>query len=163
MKKINDILLGKVIEEASVSPRKRKNYNFHENLSDTLQRLLNAMEPLSYIQPHKHEDPDKREIFFSLKGKIAVIEFDEKGNITDHILLDPLNGNYGTEISERTFHTIISLEPGTVAYEFKDGPYAPLTDKDFAHWAPKEGDPGVHEYLLGLLDKIGIKEVKRVA
>jgi cupin fold WbuC family metalloprotein len=129
------------------------NHNFHSGFSDTLQRMLNAMEPLSYIQPHKHENPDKREVFMALRGRFVVVEFDEQGNITDHILLDPLNGNFGAEIPERTYHTIIALDPDTVAYEFKDGPYTPIDDKNFAPWAPKEGAPQAEDFLRNLLDK----------
>ena len=156
MKKIDDQLLNKVIAKAKISSRHRKNFNFHEENSDPLQRLLNAMEPFSYIQPHKHENPDKREVFLALKGKIAVVEFDEQGMVTDHIILDPVKGKYGAEIKERTFHTVIPLEPGSVAFECKDGPYNPVNDKNFASWAPREGNPGVNDYLISLLGKIGI-------
>jgi cupin fold WbuC family metalloprotein len=82
-----------------------------------------------------------------------VIEFDESGNITDHTLLDPLSGNFGAEIPERTFHTIVALDPDSVAYEVKDGPYAPIDDKNFAAWAPKEQAPTAIEYLRNLLVK----------
>ena len=156
MIKIDMVLLDQVSEKGRNSPRRRMNYNFHQVLSDTLQRLLNAMEPLTYIQPHKHENPDKREIFFALRGRIVVIEFDGHGNITDHILLGPGTGNFGAEIAERTFHTVISLDPGTVAYEFKDGPYNPIDDKNFASWAPKEGDQHALAYLESLLKRLGL-------
>jgi len=156
MIKINKTLLDSVSSEARSIPRKRKNYNFHKEYSDTLQRLLNAMEPMSYIQPHKHEDPDKREAFIALRGRILVVEFDELGNINDHIILDPLNGVYGAEIPERTFHTIVSLENGSVAYELKDGPYSPIDDKNFASWAPPEGSPDASPYLKDLLIQLNI-------
>ena len=154
---IDSHLLNAVSAQAKVSPRRRKNFNFHKDYSDTLQRLLNAMEPLSYIQPHRHADPDKREVFFSLRGRIAVIEFDDLGNITGHTVLDPSDGNFGAEIPERTFHTIIPLDPETVAYEVKDGPYSPIDDKNFASWAPKEGSANATEYLKGILKKLGIR------
>ena len=143
--------------KAKVSPRRRMNYNFHKEYSDTLQRMLNAMEPLSYIQPHKHENPDKREAFFALRGRFIVVEFDEVGNITDHTLLNPLAGNFGAEIPERTYHTIIALDPDTVAYEVKDGPYAPINDKNFASWAPQEGSAEAEKYLRGILDHTDIR------
>ncbi len=153
MVKIDRDLLDNTSARAKASPRRRMNHNFHLQYTDTMQRMLNAMEPLSYIQPHKHEDPDKREVFFALRGRIVVIEFDEQGNITGHILLDPLRGNYGAEIPERTYHTIIALDPDSVAYEVKDGPYTPIDDKNFANWAPREGEAAVMEYLTGLLDR----------
>ena len=156
MIKIENDLLNEVSARAQSSSRRRMNHNFHKDYSDTLQRLLNAMEPLSYIQPHKHENPDKREVFLSLRGRILVVEFDQTGVIVDHFLLDPLNGTCGAEIPERTYHTIIALDPGTVAYEIKDGPYNAIDDKNFAPWAPKEGDPGAGKYLEEILQKTGI-------
>jgi cupin fold WbuC family metalloprotein len=157
MIKIDHSFIEPVSEQAKVSPRRRKNYNFHKQDQDCLQRMLNAMEPDTYIRPHKHENPDKREAFFALRGRIAVIEFDDTGKATDFIILDPLAENFGAEIAERTWHVIISLEPGSVAYEIKDGPYNPNDDKIFAEWAPAEGDPNALEYNIKLLKDLGIR------
>jgi cupin fold WbuC family metalloprotein len=154
MIRIDKALTEKLSSEAKASPRLRKNYNFHKHPGDPLQRLLNAMEPGTYVRPHKHENPDKREIFFVLKGKAAVVEFDEHGTITDHVILDPLNGSWGTEVAERTFHTVIPLEPGTMTYECKDGPYDPLDDKNFATWAPLEGTEEASVYLQKITEAI---------
>lgn len=101
------------------------------------------MEPGTYIQPHKHENPDKTEYFFALRGRIAVFEFDASGEIKDCIILDPNKGNFGIEIAPGTYHSLISLESGSVAFEVKKGPYELATAKDFAIWAPAEGEPGV--------------------
>jgi cupin fold WbuC family metalloprotein len=125
-------------------------------MDDRLQRLLNAIEPYSYIQPHKHEDPDKREIFFILRGRMVVVEYDDQGNITDHIILDASKGNFAVEIAERSWHSIISLEPGSVSYEFKDGPYDPIDDKNFARWAPREGEPGTKDFITRILNQLEI-------
>ncbi len=157
MIKIDTQLLDKTSEEAKAAPRRRMNFNFHKNSADTLQRMLNAIEPASYVQPHKHENPDKREVFFVLRGRMAVLEFDELGNITDLIILNPLKGNFGVEIPAKTYHTIISLEQDTVAYEVKDGPYNPLADKNFAPWAPEEGSAEAEQYLKAVLDRTGIR------
>lgn len=72
MKIIDKQLLDKTSEQAKQSPRLRMNYNFHERLDDPVNRLLNAMEPGSYIRPHRHLDPDKDEIFLLLRGKAVV-------------------------------------------------------------------------------------------
>ncbi len=154
---IDNLLLDRVSDQAKSSPRGRKNYNFHKAPADTLQRLLNAIEPLSYVQPHKHENPDKREVFFALRGRIAVIEFDDQGSVTGHTVLDPLKGIFGVEVAERTFHTIIALEKDTVAYEVKDGPYSPVDDKHFAIWAPKEGEDGCTVYTRRLMEQLNIE------
>jgi cupin fold WbuC family metalloprotein len=118
--------------------------------------MLNAFEPYSYVQPHKHENPDKREVFIALRGRFAVFEFDCSGAITDHLVLDPQNGSYAAEIPAGIFHTIMALDPGAVAYEVKDGPFFPENDKNFAAWAPKEGSSGVEAYLRELLTKTEI-------
>lgn len=154
MIKIDDKNIQPTIDKAQASPRKRMNYNYHPELSDPLQRMLNAIEPGTYVQPHKHENPDKTEVFMVLKGSMAVLEFDDNGNVIDHIVLDFTKGNYATEIPAGTWHTIISLESGSVAYEIKNGPYVQIEDKNFASWAPKERDPEVQEYLNRLLKEI---------
>jgi len=157
MIKVTNNLISKISKQAVVSKRKRINYNFHSQMSDPLQRLLNAIEPESYIQPHKHENPDKREIFFILHGSALVVEFDNTGNIIDHIVLNIAEGNYAVEIPEKTWHTIIALENNTVAYEFKDGPYSPLNDKNFASWAPKEGTDESEQFNLKILNELKIE------
>jgi cupin fold WbuC family metalloprotein len=159
MIRIDQNLTKKLTEQAIASPRKRKNYNFHRFPEDTLQRLLNAMEPGTYVHPHKHENPDKREAFLVRTGTLLVVEFDEEGNITDHIVLNRELGNFGTEIAERTYHTIISLEKGSVAYEAKDGPYDPADDKYFAGWAPPENSPECEAYISSILAKLNISPI----
>ena len=156
MKLINNQLLEDVVSQARLSSRKRKNYNFHERLDANIQRMLNAIEPGTYVHPHKHENPDKIEAFLILKGKALVVEFDNIGEITSYCIISPSDGVYGSEIAPRTWHCIISLEQGTVVYEVKDGPYSPINDKDFAKWAPKEGDAGCDKYIANILQRCGI-------
>jgi cupin fold WbuC family metalloprotein len=156
MIKIDQQLLNNVSQLARESPRGRKNFNFHKTYDDTLQRLLNAIEPYSYIQPHKHEDPDKREVFTVLQGRLLVVEFDTTGNITEHCIIAPSEGTFGAEIPKRTFHSIFALEPGTMVYEIKDGPYSPIDDKNFAPWSPREGDPSTKKYIQAILNRLGM-------
>jgi cupin fold WbuC family metalloprotein len=137
---INESLLDSVAAKARQSPRKRMNHNFHATLDDPLQRMLNWLEPDTYIRPHKHENPDKCEAFILLKGTVLVLEFDETGNVTSHAVLKAGSGVYGAEIAPRIFHCILPLGEASVVYEVKDGPYSPLNDKNFAQWAPKEGE-----------------------
>lgn len=153
---IDKNMLDGLVKEATSSARKRKNLNFHTDLSDPLQRLLNAIEPYSYVHPHKHEHPDKREAFLVLTGKALVLEFDANGNIVFWTVAGPGTNVYGVEIAPRVFHAIWTLEPGTVIYEAKDGPYVPASDKDFATWAPKEGTPEAIEYMNKIFKQLNI-------
>lgn len=152
MFKIDKNLTDGLIVKASKSNRRRINFNFHKEESDTLQRMLNVMNKDTYFCPHKHINPDKREAFILLRGKIMLIEFDDLGNITESFILSRENESFGCEIKQRSYHTLICLEENTILYEVKDGPYDPLTDKIFAPWAPKEGDPDCQTFNRKLLD-----------
>ena len=147
---ISEESLAELSQKAAGLPRKRLNFNYHEDLADPINRMLNAFEPDTYIQPHKHQDPDKREVFIILKGSLVVVIFDGSGNPLEFILLNHQIGNHGIEIPPGVWHTVFSIEHGTVAYEIKDGPYLQISDKNFASWAPKEGDPDSTEYLRKL-------------
>lgn len=157
MIKINQNLIAELAEIASISTRKRINYNFHKVPGDPLQRLLNVMQPNTYLQPHKHENPDKREVFIALKGKFLALEFGDEGNIVDFVILDPTTGNYAAEVPARTYHSVICLEPDSAIYELKDGPYDPADDKHFAPWAPKEGEAGCEGYIIKILKECGVR------
>ncbi|MDD5137009.1 MAG: WbuC family cupin fold metalloprotein [Candidatus Omnitrophica bacterium] len=157
MIKITEDLIGKVSDEAKASPRRRTNYNFHQTDDAVLQRMLNAAEPGTYIQPHKHEDPDKTEIFIILKGSVAVVEFDDAGKVTDHVILDAALGAGGVEIPPRVWHSFITLKPGSVLYEVKEGPYDKHADKAFAAWAPAEGSKDALEFNRNVLARLNIK------
>jgi cupin fold WbuC family metalloprotein len=153
---INSSLVKRISREALVSSRLRKNCNFHPTLDDLLQRMLNALEPGTYVQPHKHENPDKVEVFIVLSGKLLVVEFEDDGTIREHTVLSHNEEAFGVEIPAKTWHSIIALEPGTVIFEVKNGPYSPVNDKDFAPWAPKEGAPGCAEYIEATIKKCGL-------
>ena len=152
LKVIDRKIMEETSEKAAVSPRRRMNHNFHE-LSDGVQRMLNAIEPGSYIRPHRHLDPDKMEMFIVLKGKGAVITFDDNGQILECFMLEAVGETLGVEIPPGVWHTVVSMEEGTVFLEVKDGPYLPSTDKDFAAWAPLPDAPDADRYMAGLLEK----------
>ncbi|GAB1404093.1 MAG: WbuC family cupin fold metalloprotein [Lentimicrobiaceae bacterium] len=156
MIKIDRQLLDATSQRARESSRGRMNHNFHSGPADTLQRMLNAMEPGTYIQPHKHEAPDKREVFFALSGTLCIVEFWDDGRIKDFALLKAGSECSGAEIPARTFHTVISLQSGSVAYEIKDGPYIPIEDKNFAAWAPAENSPQAGAWLKQLIEKLNL-------
>jgi len=153
LKIVSEKSLTELSQKAALLPRKRLNLNFHEDLADPINRMLNAFEPGTYIQPHKHENPDKRELFIVLRGSLIVVIYDDSGNPTDYVLLNPQKGNHAIEVPPGVWHSVISLETGTVAYEIKDGPYQVISDKNFASWAPKEGQPECEDYLRKLTDQ----------
>lgn len=140
MKIIDNELLNKTSEAAKASPRLRMNHNFHDDTDDPLNRLINAIEPDSYIRPHRHLNPDKEEIFLLLKGQAALFLFDDEGAITETLLVSPDEGVYGAEIAPGIWHSLLVLKPDTVVYEVKRGPFAPLSADNLAPWSPPAED-----------------------
>ena len=122
--KIIDIqLLNEVSEKAKASPRLRMNYNFHQSLDDKCHRMLNALEPGTEIPIHRH--PSKDESFVVLRGKVKVTTHNDDGSIIDSIVLDSKAGQFGVDIPKNTWHTLESLEPDSVIFECKEGPFVP--------------------------------------
>lgn len=147
---INQALLNSVSKSAKESPRKRKNYNFHGADTEASHRLLNAMEPDSYIPPHCHFDVTKDETIVVLRGKFGVVFFDESGKVTQTAVLATDGESVGVNIPHGVFHTLLALESDSVFFESKAGPYQPLTAAEKVSWAPQEGDSGVAQYLEDL-------------
>jgi cupin fold WbuC family metalloprotein len=148
---IDKTLLDSVSAQAVNNRRLRMNYNFHRQLDDPLNRLLNAMEPGSYFPPHRHKNPDREEIFLVLRGSVRIFIFNEDGSVASSAEISPQKEVYGMEIEAGVWHSLIVLEPGTVVYEVKKGPYAPLTPDNIAPWAP---DPADKEKVQEYLDKL---------
>jgi cupin fold WbuC family metalloprotein len=154
---INRQLLDHVSGLAIESERKRKNFNFHEADSDASHRLLNGIEPGSYIPPHCHADSSKDETIVVLRGKLGTVFFDEYGAITHKVLLQAGGDAVAVNVPHGMFHTLVALEPGTVFFEAKAGPYQPLTEAERANWAPPEGAPDAPAYQASIVGLFAAK------
>ncbi len=132
--------LADLTGEARLSPRLRKNLNVHAVLEDGIQRLFNAMEPGTYVRPHRHARPSGWELMMVVRGAFCVLRFDAAGWVIDRVELRAGDGDCAVEIPAYAWHSVASLASGTVMFEVKPGPYSPLEDKHFAAWAPPEGD-----------------------
>jgi cupin fold WbuC family metalloprotein len=145
-------LLAEVLRQARESPRRRMNYNFHALAEENPNRFLNVILKGSYIAPHRHANPPKPEAFVVLEGRIAFFLFDDSGAVAEVHRLGRESGDaLGIDVPPGVWHTLAVLTPHAVCYEVKPGPYSPDTDKDFASWAPREGDPAAAGYLEALL------------
>jgi cupin fold WbuC family metalloprotein len=147
---IDAALFDTVSAEARASSRRRRNRNFHPDDTAACHRLLNAMEPDSYIQPHRHQDPAKGESIIVLRGRIGAVFFDDQGEVVSHAMLEPGGAVVGINAPPGVYHTLLALVPGTVFFESKAGPYLPLTSDEKAPWAPAEGEAEASPYLQRL-------------
>lgn len=144
---INRELFDHMSSEAQAAPRRRKNFNFHAAEADASHRLLNAMEPDSYVPPHCHLDASKDESIIALSGRFGVIFFDPEGSVTGTASLAPGGKTVGVNIPHGVFHSVVALETGSLFFEAKAGPYRALEPAEKASWAPAEGEPDAAAYL----------------
>ncbi|MBI5017722.1 MAG: WbuC family cupin fold metalloprotein [Deltaproteobacteria bacterium] len=143
-------MLQTLSARAASSSRGRATHNLHPCLEDPVQRFLNAMEPGTYVRPHRH-GPERWELFLALAGGAAVLCFDETGRVGERAEICARGPLLAVEVGEGSWHAVASLAPGTVLLELKPGPYVPPSDKDFADWAPAEGTSGATEFAAWLL------------
>lgn len=147
LKIVSSRVLLELSGKARESQRLRANLNLHPELSDPFQRFLNAIEPGTYVRPHRHVEL-RWELFVVLSGAAAILSFDDESRLSSRVeLIAGGGGNSAVEIPPGTWHTVVAIRPGTVLFEFKPGPYSPTSDKDFASWAPLEGETGAATML----------------
>lgn len=133
---------------ATATPRRRKNLNLHPVLEDSVQRLFNAMEPGTYVRPHRHARSNGWELMLPVRGAFSVLIFDEGGTVVERANLAAGSGDAAVEIPAYIWHAVVVMAPGTVMFEVKPGPYCALDDKDFAVWAPQEGEASTRAFTL---------------
>lgn len=158
MKIFDDFLFTKLQAQAQLSPRLRQHHNIHVAQEDPCQRLFNAIEPNSYIRPHRHITDPKHELLVAVRGKMALLTFDDRGAVKEIVRFGtsqyPLNTTVGIEVPPDVWHTVIALETGSVLLEVKPGPFDPLQPKDLAPWAPSEGSPAADQLLLQWIETL---------
>ena len=147
---IDQACLDELSAQARQLPRLRRNRNFHPTDDAPAHRLLNGVEPGSYIRPHRHLDPAKDETLVVLRGRFGLVLFDEEGRVRDRVVLAAGGPALGMDIPHGCFHAILSLAPDSVFFEAKAGPFLPLTEAEKAPWAPPEGAPEAAAYLASL-------------
>ena len=136
---IDQTLLDQTSQAAASAERKRKNANFHPSDAFPAHRLINAMQPGSYVRPHRHLDPSKDESIVVLQGRFGYLSFDDQGTILEALTLSPGGPIFGVDIPHGTTHTLLALEPNSVFFEAKSGPFVPLSADEIAAWSPAEG------------------------
>jgi cupin fold WbuC family metalloprotein len=149
---------SELIAQAQGNLRKRQHCNIHESYADPCQRLFNAIEPESYIRPHRHATDPRDELLIAVCGSMVLVTFDEQGVVTEIVRFSERrnceNFAVGVQVPTGTWHTVIALESGSVLFEVKAGPFDPKQPKDLASWSPVEGSPAALAYFNKLVDLV---------
>lgn len=127
--KIDKQLLDNLTQQAKASPRLRMNFDLRNSHEDTSQRMLNAIEPGSVVPIHRHQKSS--ETLVVLRGRVIEEYYDELERICKATYeISPEGPVMALNIPAGKWHTLRSLESGTVILEVKDGTYEPIKECD---------------------------------
>ena len=123
---ITSTILDELTAKAKASPRLRANYDLRNSAEDGSQRMLNAIEPGTVMPIHRHRNSS--ETCVCIRGHFEEYFYDGEGRLTDTIDMRP--GGTVINIPAGQWHSLKSLESGTVLLECKDGRWEPLGEED---------------------------------
>ena len=123
---IDKHIMDELTAQAKASPRLRMNLDLRNSTADQSQRMLNAIEPGSVLPIHRHRTSS--ETVVCLRGHFEEYFFDVSGVRT--LVVDMVPGGVVLNIPAGVWHSLKSLESGTVLLECKDGPWEPLREED---------------------------------
>ncbi len=123
---IDKAILEDLTAQARRNPRWRQSLDLRNSPEDESQRMLNAIEPETVMPIHRHLDTS--ETVVCLRGHFEEYFYDDNGRLTETIDMRP--GGTLINIPAGQWHSLRSLESGTVLFEAKDGPWHPLTDEE---------------------------------
>ena len=123
---IDNHILDNLTAQAKASPRLRMNLDLRTSPEDNSQRMLNAIEPGSQMPIHRHRNTS--ETVVCVRGHFEEYFYDSDGKLTDTIDMYP--GGTVINIPVGQWHSLKSLESGTVLLEAKDGAWEPLSEED---------------------------------
>jgi len=139
---------------AREATRGRAILRFHDH-AEAVQRMINAVEPGSYVRPHRHASPDKTEVFVVLAGRACLCHWSDAGELVETLEIAAEGPRRGAEVPPRVWHSLVALEPGTVLYEVIEGPFSPGEHKRFAPWSPEEGSEEGRAFHAALRQRLG--------
>jgi cupin fold WbuC family metalloprotein len=124
--KITQAILDDLTAKAKVSPRLRMNMDLRDSAEDDSQRMLNAIEPGTVLPIHRHKSSS--ETCICIRGHFEEYFYDDKGRLTETI--DMVPGVNVINIPAGQWHSLRSLESGTILFEAKNGKYEPLAEDE---------------------------------
>lgn len=123
---INKGMLDDLTRQAKSSPRLRMNLDLRNSADDNSQRMLNAIEPGTVLPIHRHMNSSVTIV--CVRGRFEELLYDDSGNLIEAIDMRPGGNVINLPIGQ--WHTIKSLESGTVLLEVQDGKWEKMREED---------------------------------
>lgn len=137
------------------SRRRRIILPLHRRQEAPVQRMVNFLQPDTYIRPHLHPREDATESITMMQGRICFLVFDEEGSIEQMIPLGGEGEPRVIDLEPRVWHSFLVMEDDTVIFESKMGPYDTERDKTFAAWSPEEGTDEAMAWIREMKRQMG--------
>lgn len=147
---LTDAMMAEGIAASRASARRRIILPIHRTQPAPVQRMLNFLQPGTYVKPHIHPGDGASESVVLLAGAIRYVLFDGAGTLTHTFVAKAGTASAVLDMEPDVWHSFIVLEPDTVIFECKKGPYSAMSDKDFAPWAPDEGTAEAEAWVAGM-------------
>lgn len=123
---INKEIFDGLTRRAKESPRLRMNMDLRNGENDGSQRMLNAIEPGTVLPIHRHLNSSVTIV--CIRGHFEELIYDESGSLVE--VIDMIPGGNVINLPRGTWHSIRSLESGTVLLEVQDGKWEPLKPEE---------------------------------
>jgi len=138
--------LRQLEKDAACSERRRSHLNAHPGLDANVQRLFIAMQPDTYLRPHRHPEAHKWEFFVVLDGRIDLLVFAENGEVLERVEMSS-EKTRAVEVPAGSWHAYVCMRADTLALEIKEGAYLPTRQQDFAPWSAAENTEPAPAFL----------------
>lgn len=125
---ISTAVLDELTAQAKASPRLRMNLDLRNTPADQSQRMLNALEPGTVMPIHRHRHTSETVVV--LRGKVKWLYYNDKGELTDTILVEAGGDICGLSVPMGQWHSLECLESGSVILECKDGAWEAMKEED---------------------------------
>lgn len=144
---LSDQMIEDGMKASRESERRRIILPIHREQDARVQRMINFLQPGTYIRPHQHPLEHATESLVLIRGSIRFYTFDEDGNVltVNEIQSKPFPGVI--DIEPQVWHSFLVLEKDTILFECKKGPYNAKSDKLFEEWSPEEGSEDADEWM----------------
>lgn len=127
---LNNELIKELSAQAKKNPRLRQSLDLRNSPEDNSQRILNALEPGTALDIHKH--PASSTTIIVLRGSIKQNIYDDTGILIQSEILKSTSEQLAIfQVPKNVWHNLDCLESGTVIFEGKDGKYNPENDAVF--------------------------------
>ena len=138
------------LRERAELNQQRPRYRFcaHEGTNDSLQEMYICTKDEGYIPVYQH--PDTATTHFILDGSIALVIFDELGEIVRTIVLEKEKGAWSCRVGAGIYYMTFVVTTWATYFECKSGPFTSSSNL-LAPWTP---DVNESEKVNRLMEKV---------